>query len=225
MANCKVLKNGCALSFSDAKQAVEVLHHASVLIQDDRIAAIGKVGENGFEIPAGAEVVDVGGKIISPGFANTHIHSWQSVYRFTGPNITLAQYFDWFGAVTKAAKEIFKPNDVYLSYLEGYLEGLNGGVTSFLDHAHHNWGPEYMEAGHRAAVDSGARIWWCPDLKPVEGFPPEKQWEVLESIARSTPSSRVALGLGLDAVFQDPKNKDYEPEALKQRAEYGIRQP
>lgn len=53
----------------------------------------------------------------------------------------------------------FTPDDVYISSLEGYLEGLHGGVTSYVEHAHNNWNAAVVEPGFNAAVNSGARDW------------------------------------------------------------------
>lgn len=83
----KLLKDGTILSFDDTTQSIRVLHKASVLIVDDRIAAISEA--DGLSILEDAELVDTCGRTISPGFVNTHVHMWQTVFRTIGPNVNL----------------------------------------------------------------------------------------------------------------------------------------
>ena len=51
----------------------EIIDNADVVIQDNRILAVGPAGK--VTIPAGAQVVDVTGKTLLPGFVDTHYHA------------------------------------------------------------------------------------------------------------------------------------------------------
>ena len=51
----------------------EVLEDADILIRDNRIAAVGPRGQ--VEVPPDAQVIDVAGKTIVPGFVDTHYHA------------------------------------------------------------------------------------------------------------------------------------------------------
>ncbi len=51
---------------------VPPLHHAAVLIEDDRIVAVGRAAE--LEIPQGARVVDTSGRVMIPGMMDLHAH-------------------------------------------------------------------------------------------------------------------------------------------------------
>ena len=53
----------------------EILEGADILVTDNRIAAIGAMGES-IEVPAGAEIIDVSGRTIMPGFVDAHAHMW-----------------------------------------------------------------------------------------------------------------------------------------------------
>ncbi|KAM3084077.1 hypothetical protein ACMFMG_001815 [Clarireedia jacksonii] len=196
----KVLRGGTVITFDDATQRVRVLPNTSITIKDDRIHSITPSAST--ENPPDAEVIDVTGKILSPGFINTHIHMWQTVYRTLGPDVVLARYLgDWLWHMSPLNPKVFRPDDVYVSCLEGYLEGLNAGVTSFLDHAHHNWGRDVVRPGFDAAVDSGARVWWCYDVAEREGFPMGEQWEVFGDIVKkATVDDLVQPGISLDSV-------------------------
>lgn len=99
------------------------------------------------------------------------------------------------------ATAAFTPDDVYISSLEGYLEGLHGGVTSYVEHAHNNWNTDVVEPGFDAAVDSGARVWWCYDIADREGFETKEQWEVMGRIGdKVIEGSPVQLGLSVDGL-------------------------
>ncbi|MCY4626895.1 MAG: amidohydrolase family protein [Acidobacteria bacterium] len=51
---------------------VPPLHHAAVLVEGDRIVAVGRAAE--MEIPADAEVVDTRGRVMMPGMMDLHAH-------------------------------------------------------------------------------------------------------------------------------------------------------
>lgn len=219
----KVLKSGTVLAFDDVTQSVQVLRDASVLIQDDRIAAIGP--DDKLEVPAEAEVIDVKGKIVSPGFINTHVHMWQTVHRTLGPNIVLPHYFSgWLNQYSKTTVSTFTGDDIYISALEGYLEGLHGGVTSYLDHAHNNWSPTVVEPGYNAAKDSGARVWWCYDVADRENFSEKEQWEALSRIAADTDDkSLVQPGLSVDCLaWSFTSDSDNHLEYTQQMIKYAM---
>ena len=50
----------------------QIIENADILIRDHRIAAIGARGA--VEVPQGADVIDVSGTTIVPGFVDTHAH-------------------------------------------------------------------------------------------------------------------------------------------------------
>ncbi len=54
----------------------EVIESADVVVRDNRIAAVGATGS--VAVPEGAEVLDLSGKTILPGFVDTHAHMWPS---------------------------------------------------------------------------------------------------------------------------------------------------
>ena len=52
----------------------EVIENGDVLILNNRIKNVGASGS--FEVPKGAEIIDISGKTITPGFIDTHAHMW-----------------------------------------------------------------------------------------------------------------------------------------------------
>ncbi|RHZ48764.1 hypothetical protein CDV55_102164 [Aspergillus turcosus] len=147
------------ISFDTTTESLQVLYDASVLVTGDTVAAIIPASEQ-VQLPKNTQVIPSEGKIISPGFVDTHRHLWQTAFKTLGHNTSLPEYIMRYSEFS-AAKRIFTPEDVYLSQLTGLYESLNSGVTSVLDHAHHTWSEETSLAGLQASVDSGARVWWC----------------------------------------------------------------
>lgn len=191
----KLLKKACILAFDDESQRIEVLHNSSILIIGDEIAEIGQ----NIQQPADAEVIDVSGKIITPGFINTHSHMWQTAHRTLGPGITLSEYFFFFSQMSPIIKS-YSAEDVYISSLVGYYEGLNAGVTGYIDHAHNNWEMDVIKRGWDAAVDAGARVWWCPNIEDRDGCSEADQLEFMRTLGdRSTDNHPlVSIGLAYD---------------------------
>lgn len=72
----------------DENDHVSTLLQTDILIEHDLIKAIGK----NIEAPQDAEVVDCAGKIISPGFINTHHHLWETQPKGCFADHTLLQY-------------------------------------------------------------------------------------------------------------------------------------
>lgn len=186
-----LLQNGTVLYWDEYSNKLEVLEKTSVLIEDDEITLIGKALS-----VHNAEVVDCTNKIISPGFINTHCHMWQTAFRTLAPDIFIAQYFAWLSQYGTATQS-FSGEDVYLSTLAGYVEGLNAGVTSYVEHASNNWSKDVVKPGFNAAKDSGARVWWCYDISPREGFTEEDQRQLVDE-AEKEKEPLVETGLAFD---------------------------
>jgi cytosine/adenosine deaminase-related metal-dependent hydrolase len=191
----KLFKNGTILSFDDATTSIKILRDTSLLVVNDKIAAIG----NESDVPQDAETIDVSGKIITPGFINTHMHAWQTAYRTLAPNTTLASYFFSYGQFSSSIKS-FSPEDIYISCLEGYLEGINGGVTSVVEHSHGNWEIDAIKKAYEATVDSGARVYWCLAVEDREKCSSEDMVNYLREVNSRGQDKLVSLGLAWDSV-------------------------
>lgn len=212
----KLLKDGTVITFDENQKKVKVLPKASILIVGDTISAI-EEDVNKISVPSDTEIIDVSNKIVSPGFINTHLHAWQTAYRSIAPDVTLVHYFDWLSQMSKVARTAFTPEDIYISTLEGYLEGLNGGVTSYVDHAHNNWGAEIMKKGFEATVDSGARVWWCYEPFGSEKFPVEEHWKVYEDLSSRPRPDTVALGVSSGMGTQGSEEKLQQTKSMMRK--------
>src|SRR5215472_6356035 len=120
-----LLRGGMVVSMDPA---VGDLLPGDVLIEDGRIAAVAATVDT-----ADAEVVDAIGKIILPGFVDTHRHTWQTAFRGIGADWTFDQYRV---AMHGTIRPHYRPDDVYLGNLLGRIEALNSGVTTMLDWFH-----------------------------------------------------------------------------------------
>ncbi|WP_330286346.1 amidohydrolase family protein [Streptomyces sp. NBC_00576] len=124
------------------------LPQGDVLIEDGNITAVER------EISADAEVLDMAGRIVIPGFVDTHRHTWEAPIRGCAPDATLD---DYFVDVLDTFAPVYTPEDVYAGNLAGALECLNAGITTLVDWSHINNTPEHPDAAVRALTETGIR--------------------------------------------------------------------
>jgi 5-methylthioadenosine/S-adenosylhomocysteine deaminase len=145
MADRLLLRGGSVVTMD---RKLPDLPKGDVLIEGDRIARIAP------RIDADAQVIDVTGDIVIPGFVDSHRHTWECAIRGCAPNATLD---DYFVEVLDTFAPIYRPEDVYASNLAGALECVNAGITTLLDWSHINNTPEHPDAGVRGLQESGIR--------------------------------------------------------------------
>ena len=125
------------------------LPKADVLVEDDRIAAVGP------NLSAeGARVIDADGDIVIPGFVDTHRHTWETSIRTSAPDYTLGAYF---GAILDKFAPNYRADDVYAGNLWGSLECLNAGITTLVDWSHIMNTPDHADEAVRGLRESGIR--------------------------------------------------------------------
>jgi len=209
LVNCSniLLEGGTVISFDEKALKIKVLRDTSILVSGSKISRIFSASTN-VSIPAGTERISVKGKIISPGFVDTHRHLWQSQFRTIASNVSLAEYFNRYGEFTQVGT-VYTADDVYYGQLAGIYESLNAGVTSILDHAHHTWSTATSAAGLKASVDSGARIWWCPSIHNLtNGYSREQQYTDFSGfLSKKEASSTTTVGLSYDLFAADPPSE------------------
>ena len=124
------------------------LFGGDVLVEDDRIAAVGH------ELDAGdAEVIDAPDCIVMPGFVDSHRHTWETVIRGIAPDVSLGGYFD---LVLDQLAPAYRPEDVYAGNYLGSLEAIDAGVTTLLDWSHINNTPEHADEAIRGLARRAA---------------------------------------------------------------------
>lgn len=127
-----------------------VLGVVDVLVQDGTIAAVG----SGLPVPDGAEVVDASGRIVVPGFVDTHRHMWQGVVRGVQVDTSVSAYFE---RVLRRLGPVLRPEDLYAGVLGSALDALDSGVTTVVDWAHGPASAEHADANIQALHDAGIR--------------------------------------------------------------------
>lgn len=197
------------IAFNQSTLELEVHRDSSVLIIDDRVTAMFPIDNpDHVEIPAETTTIDTKGKIISPGFIDTHRHGWQTALKTIGANTTLMEYFYRYGQF--AAIPGFDVEDVYVGQLAGNLEALNAGVTTIVDHAHSSWSDEAVDAALNGSIDSGARIFHAPSIHQIgEGYPVSQQIAKLKSLEKEGryKHTAVTLGISYDRWSDAPKEE------------------
>jgi cytosine/adenosine deaminase-related metal-dependent hydrolase len=131
---------------------------ADVLVKGKQIEAVGPNLRAG-----GADEVDASGKIVMPGFIDTHHHQFETATRsvladsllFDGldPNIT----FNYFQKELLGFAPVYRPEDVYISELFGGLAQLDNGVTTVHDVSQIHHSPQHSDAAIQALFDTGRR--------------------------------------------------------------------
>ncbi|EJD50628.1 Metallo-dependent hydrolase [Auricularia subglabra TFB-10046 SS5] len=202
-----LLQGGTVIAYDSASERLQVLRNTSVHIVDDRI--VGLYGPSAaMSLPQGADVVDVHGHVVSPGFVDTHRHGWQTAFKTLCADVSLMEYFQRFsgGGNAKAQYE-WTAEDVYIGTLAGNYEALNAGVTSIVDHARHTWSKETSAAGLDASLDSGLRIFWAYAVQSLtNGFTIQDQLEDLRSLydAGKWKGTPTTLAVGFDEAIDQP---------------------
>lgn len=122
---------------------------ADILIEDDRIAAIGP----SIDI-SDADIVEAGKMIVMPGLINAHVHLWQTALRASGSNWAGNDYLRF---AHTALSPRFTPEDTASSEYLGATALLDGGVTTVFDWCHNNSTPAHSDAALDALRRSGIR--------------------------------------------------------------------
>ena len=146
MTTRTLLRGGYVLTLDDE---IGELASGDVLIENDRIVAVGPMVEAG-----DAEIVEVGGHVVMPGFVDTHRHTWQTAFRGLAADWTYEQYVR---AIRLHISPACDPDDLYVGTLLGALEALDAGVTTLLDFCHSITTPDHADEALRGLREAGCR--------------------------------------------------------------------
>jgi cytosine/adenosine deaminase-related metal-dependent hydrolase len=133
---------------------------ADVLIEGKRILAIGPNLAAG-----GVPVIDARGRIVMPGFIDTHHHQFETALRSfladgilindsSGSVSSMTTYYEYI--LLKFAP-VYRPQDVYINELFGGLSQLDDGVTTVHDVSQISHSPAHSDAAIQALFDTGRR--------------------------------------------------------------------
>src|SRR5947209_1998738 len=175
-------------------RAVDALDPGSLLIDGDRIVAVGPVEVlDADPRAAGAEVVDATDHAVLPGLHNCHLHS--GLLRGTAESMSL---WDWLKTYVDPAHKALTPEIARVASMQCYAEGLLAGTTSLMD----MW--RFMEGSAEVASELGLRATLVPYVADEDGFDffesIESNRRLLESDA-ATPEGRVRAWVGLEHLM------------------------
>jgi cytosine/adenosine deaminase-related metal-dependent hydrolase len=133
---------------------------ADVLVEGKKILAVGPNLQGG-----GAAVIDGTGRIVMPGFIDTHHHQFETVLRsFLADGVlindgsgTAAGTITYFEYILQKFAPVYRPQDVYINELFGALSQLDDGVTTVHDVSQIHHTPQHSDAAIQALFDSGRR--------------------------------------------------------------------
>ena len=123
-----------------------------ILMRDGVIAAIG----TGLAVPAGAQVVQAAGCLVTPGLVNTHHHLYQSLTRAV-PGGQDALLFGWLRTLYPIWQR-FTPDHMHVSAQVGLAELALSGCTLSSDHLYLYPNGSRLEDTVHAAAELGMRF-------------------------------------------------------------------
>ncbi|MCP2098511.1 MULTISPECIES: amidohydrolase family protein [Actinosynnema] len=123
---------------------------ADLVVEDGVITAVGA----GVAPADAEEVLDGTGRIVVPGFVDSHRHMWLAVLRGRGADQTLPEYF---ADVLGHCGSLLTPEDVGVGTALSALTALDAGITTVQDVANINDRPGRTEAAVAALRESGLR--------------------------------------------------------------------
>lgn len=162
-----LIKNAMLATMDPATSDLAV---GDILIGDDRIVRVAP----GIEADD-AEVIDATGMVASPGFVDTHRHTWQALLRGVGIDWSLFQYVVNMRTMYSVC---YGPDDAYLGNYYGALEAINAGVTTLMDHSHLQITEEHSDALVTGLKDANIRaifgygVYRNPKYTPGEDIDP-----------------------------------------------------
>ena len=207
-----LIRGGIVLPMEGTKA---VLDPGSVLIEGDRIAAVGPVDAvDADPRAAAATVVDVADHVVIPGLHNGHLHS--GLLRGTAESMSL---WDWLEAYVDPAHRVLTPEIAEAASYLAYTEGLKAGSVSVVD----MW--RFMEGSARAAGEIGIRATLVPYVADLPGY---DYFETIESNVallethRTASDGRVRTWLGLEHLFYCSPDAFRTAAALAEAYDTGI---
>ena len=152
------------------------LPRGDILIHGSTISRIAEHIEAG-----NAEVIDAHGRIVIPGFVDSHRHAWEGQLRRINPNS--ADLGNYIAGTHQAFAPHYRPRDMYVGNLLTALGAIDAGITTIIDNSHNSRSLQHAlsavdalhEAGIRAVHAPGAPLvgrWdsasWYADLATLQ---------------------------------------------------------
>src|SRR5882672_8858637 len=133
---------------------------ADVLVEGKKILAVGPNLKAG-----GAADIDARGRIVMPGFIDTHHHQFETALRsFLADGVLIndgsgspSGSLTYYEYILLKFAPVYRPQDVYINELFGGLSQLDDGVTTVHDVSQIHHSPQHSDAAIKALFDTGRR--------------------------------------------------------------------
>lgn len=196
-----------------------IIPNGALLIRNGVIEAVGKKSVVARKA-AGARVIRADGRVIMPGFINTHMHLYSTFARGISPKQPPAANFVevlerlWF-----PLDQALNKQDIKYSALAPYIDCIRNGVTTIIDH-HESQGTQAgsLDMLEAAARETGVRSVFCLGTsdrygKGAEGIDENIRFVEKTQAAQARGDELIAALFGLHALFT------VNPETLRRSAE------
>ena len=155
-----VIRGGAVMTMDPSMPNKGEFPKADLLVEGKKIVAVGPNLSAG-----GAAEIDARGKIVMPGFIDTHHHQFETALRsFLADGVlindksgSVAGSTTYFEYVLLTFAPVYRPEDVYISELFGGLSQLDDGVTTVHDVSQIHHSPQHSDAAIKALFDTGRR--------------------------------------------------------------------
>jgi len=110
-----------------------------------------------------AAVIDAAGKIVMPGFVDTHHHQFETALRSQLAHGILindgrpANASNYYETILQNISMIYRPDDVYINELFGGISQIDAGVTTVMDVSQIHHSPDHSDAAIEGLRDAGRR--------------------------------------------------------------------
>jgi 5-methylthioadenosine/S-adenosylhomocysteine deaminase len=141
---------------------------ADILVRGSQIARIA----DHIDAPD-VEVIDARGRIVVPGFVDTHRHAWEGQLRRVNPNS--ADLMNYIAGTHGAFATKYRPKDMYIGNLLTSLGALDTGITTIIDNSHNSRSLGHAMAAVDALDEAGIRAVHAPGA-PLAGTWEKASW-------------------------------------------------
>jgi len=200
MPSSLLLVNGL---LADPATPPRVLTDHALLIQDGRIAKIASRSS----IPAnGVPTMDLGGKLVLPGFINAHTHLYSTFACGLAPAEPAADFLGILQHLWWRLDKALTLEDCYHSALPALLAAIRSGTTTLIDHHASPCAVRgSLDAIACAVLQTGLRACLCYEVSDRDGMEAarlgiEENQDFLRR-CRGTPHDRIRGLFGLHASF------------------------
>jgi 5-methylthioadenosine/S-adenosylhomocysteine deaminase len=155
-----IIRGGAVMTMDPGMPNKGELAKADVLVEGNKIKAVG----TNLAV-AGATQIDATGRIVMPGFIDTHHHQFETALRsfladgvlITDGSGTPSGSTAYYQYILNKFAPVYRPQDVYINELFGGLSQLDAGVTTVHDVSQISHSPTHSDAAIQALIDTGRR--------------------------------------------------------------------